>query len=65
MQLLDSLAAAVDREETLIRQREAVLVIHQREDSYVCGGSCSYCRDSDEDPIKWPCPTARALGVAQ
>jgi hypothetical protein len=47
----------------LISQRAAVLAIHHREDSYVCGGSCAYCRDSDEDPVKWPCSTAEALGV--
>jgi hypothetical protein len=53
----------IDELEQLRAQRAAVLAIHQREDSYVCGGSCSYCRDSDEDPVKWPCPTAKALGV--
>jgi chromosome segregation ATPase len=56
---LSDQADATDAE--LERLRAGIRAIHQREDSYVCGGSCSYCRDADEDPVKWPCPTVALL----
>lgn len=59
---------AADAERRQEAQRNAVLALHPREESVGYGdehATCGSCREADEEPTRWPCPTAKALGVTE
>lgn len=61
---LDGCRTEVER---LRAQRQAVLDLHPR---LLIGAEgtwpvCGTCREPDEEPTPWPCPTAEALGEAE
>lgn len=47
----------------LLARRDAALAIHRREVYGEDGACCAACIGPHEEPVPWPCDTARALGV--
>lgn len=65
---IDRLNAGRELEQHMLRsavdQIKAALNIHYLNPGQNLGHpECGYCRGADEEPLEWPCPTARALGI--